>query len=433
VARSAFAGGVHPPAGKTATSGKPIERPPLPSKLFVPMSQHLGAPCEPTVAVGDRVVRGQLIGSVDAMVSAPVHAPASGVVDAIAPVLLTSGVRAPAVVIATDPDQDLEAFEPIAHAHDVRAAVRAAGIVGLGGAAFPSVVKLTPPKDMRLDLLIVNGCECEPRLTCDHRLMLEHAEQVVSGSKVVASAVGAERIVIAVEDDKPDAVEALRAAADGGVEVVALPVRYPQGGEKQLILAITGREVGHGQLPASVGALVHNVATIVAMLEAIENGRPLIERVVTVTGAVKRPGNYLTLLGTLVSDLIEAAGGLDGPVGRVVAGGPMTGAALGSLDVPIVKGTSGVLALRPDEAAPCVDGDQPCIRCRRCADACPMGLSPFALGTYADRRMWDKTSALHTLDCIECGCCSYVCPTQRPLVQLIRLAKAMALLQGAAL
>jgi electron transport complex protein RnfC len=425
-----FKGGVHPPEHKAATSASAVEWAPVPARLVLPMSQHLGAPCVPTVAVGDRVVRGQVIGSVDAMVSAPVHSPVAGTVSGIEATLTTAGTRVTAVVIEPDEAQDLGSYD-LVPAGDDRGRIRAAGIVGLGGATFPSVVKLTPPKDMSIETVILNGCECEPYLTCDHRLMLEEPERVIAGARHIQRIVGAKRVVVAVESNKPDAAEALRSAGGDDVEVVVLPTRYPQGAEKQLIYAMLKVEVPHGKLPAATGALVHNVATAAAIADALEFGKPLTERVVTVTGAVARPGNYRVLLGTLVSDLIEHAGGFSDPVARVIAGGPMTGQALASLDVPVTKGTSGIVAIPPDVVAPAVSDDQPCIRCGRCSEGCPMSLEPYAIANYAYRRLWDSAAGWRPIDCIECGVCSYSCPTRRPLLQLIRLAKAAALAKGA--
>ncbi|MDO8880020.1 MAG: electron transport complex subunit RsxC [Coriobacteriia bacterium] len=429
MARQVFRGGVHPPEHKEATSASAIQWAPVPAQLVLPMSQHLGAPCVPTVAVGDRVARGQVIGSVDAMVSAPIHSPVAGTVTGISDTLTTGGARVAAVTIEPDAEQDLEGYLKVT-ADDERGRIRAAGIVGLGGATFPSVVKLTPPKDMHIEVVILNGCECEPFLTCDHRLMVEQPERVVAGARHIGRIVGAKRVVIAVESNKPDAVEALRAEAGDDVEVQVLPTRYPQGAEKQLIYALLGAEVPHGKLPAATGALVHNVATAAAIADALEHGKPLTERIVTVTGEVARPGNYRVVLGTLVSDLLEVAGGFSGPVERVIAGGPMTGQALASLDVPVTKGTSGIVALAPGVAAPAIVGDQPCIRCGRCTVGCPMGLEPYAIANYANRRMWESAAARRPIDCIECGVCSYVCPTRRPLLQLIKLAKAAALAKG---
>lgn len=430
VGNARFRGGVHPPERKEATSGLAVTRVPVPSRLVIPMSQHLGAPCAPVVAVGDHVRRGQLLGDVSAMVSAPVHASVSGTVSAIGPVLTTGGTRVTAVTIQPDEDQDLEAYVAVAVDGDDRDRVRAAGIVGMGGATFPSVVKLTPPKDLAIETVLLNGCECEPYLTCDERLMVESPERVVAGAQHIRDIVGAKRVVIAVEANKPAAVEALKAHTQEGVEIEVLPTRYPQGAEKQLIYAILGKEVPHGALPAATGALVHNVATAAAIADALEHGKPLMERIVTVTGAVARPGNYRVLIGTLVSDLIEFAGGLVGDVERVIAGGPMTGQALASLDVPVTKGTSGIVALAKGVAARAIDGDQPCIRCGRCPEACPIGLEPYILATYSGKRMWDAAAERNVIDCIECGVCSYVCPTKRPLLQLIRLGKSAAMSKG---
>jgi electron transport complex protein RnfC len=342
------------------------------------------------------------------MISAPVHAPATGEVVSVGPALTPAGTRAVCVTIATDPDQDRDAFVAIRPTGTgAAAAARAAGLVGLGGAAFPAAVKLAPSKATPIDTVILNGCECEPYLTCDHRVMLERPERVVAGARLIAEAVGATRVVIAVEDNKPDAVEALRAVA-GDVEVMSVTTRYPQGAEKQLIFSVTGRVVPGGKLPAVTGCLVHNVQTAAALADAVEFGTPLMERVVTVSGAVERPGNFLVAIGTPVSYLIEMAGGLKDDAARVIAGGPMTAQPLGDLEVPVVKGTSGIVALTAAEAAPIVDADQPCIRCGRCVEACPMTLHPYAIANYADRRNWDGCERFFALDCIECGCCSYV-------------------------
>ncbi|MDO8963057.1 MAG: electron transport complex subunit RsxC [Coriobacteriia bacterium] len=425
-----FRGGVHPPDRKAQTASCAIERMPLTERLVVPMSQHLGAPCAPLVAKGDRVVRGQLIGQVDAMISAPIHAPASGEVVAVGPALTPAGVRATCVTIVPDADTsgDVKAIE--VSGDGTGAIARAAGVVGLGGAAFPASVKLSPPKNSPIDVVIINGCECEPFLTCDHRVMLESPARVIAGARLIAEAVGATRTVLAVEDNKPDAAEALRAAAPSGVEVVMVHTRYPQGAEKQLIFAVTGRAVERGKLPSSAGCLVHNVQTAVAIADAVESGMPLIERVVTVSGAVARPGNYLVAIGTSIAALIEFAGGLTADASRVIAGGPMTGQPLGDLDVPVVKGTSGVVALTAAEAAPIVDGDQACIRCGRCVEVCPMVLHPYAIANYANVRHWNGCERFFALDCIECGCCSYVCPTRRPLLQLIRTGKGTLISKG---
>lgn len=428
--RSAFAGGIHPLEMKEASAGSPIERTPVPERLVVPMSQHLGAPCVPLVEVGERVRRGQAIGAVEAVVSAPVHSPVDGEVAEIGECLTAAGLRVACVTIVPDPEQDFGRWMEVA-GDDVPAIVRSAGIVGMGGAAFPSAVKLVPPKEFSVSTVILNGCECEPYLTCDHRLMVEEPERVVRGGEIIARTVGASRVVVGIESNKPDAIESMRQAAQGtAIEVLSLPTKYPQGAEKQLIWSVLRKEVPHGKLPAAVGALVHNVGTAAAIADAVEARKPLMERVVTVTGRVARPGNYLALIGTTVRDLIDFAGGFAGEVERVIAGGPMTGPALGSLDVPVTKGMSGIVVLGPGDGAVPVDGDQPCIRCGRCSEACPMFLQPFAIGTYANARLWDRTEEFHALDCIECGACSYVCPTRRPLVQLIRIAKGALMAKG---
>ena len=430
MAGGVFRGGIHPPDRKEGSAGSPIQRAPIPERLIVPMSQHLGAPCTPLVAKGDRVERGQVIGDVDAMISAPVHAPAAGEVVSVGLALTPSGTRCVCVTIATDPGQSGDTFVAIRPTDaGTASAARAAGLVGLGGAAFPAAVKLVPAKSTPVDTVILNGCECEPYLTCDHRVMLERPERVIAGALLIAEAVGATRVVVAVEDNKPDAIEALRAVARS-VEVLAVATRYPQGAEKQLIFSVTGRVVPGGKLPATTGCLVHNVQTAAAIADAVESGMPLMERVVTVSGAVERPGNFLVAIGTPVSVLIGLAGGLRDDAVRVIAGGPMTAQPLGDLEVPIVKGTSGIIALTAAEAAPIVDTDQPCIRCGRCVDACPMVLHPYAIANYADRRNWDGCERFYALDCIECGCCSYVCPTNRPLLQLIRTGKGALLTKG---
>ncbi len=428
-----FRGGVHPSDRKEATRDVPVARAPVPERLVLPLSQHLGAPCAALVATGDRVERGQVVGDIDAMISAPVHAPVSGEVTAVRRVLLASGGLVEAIEIVPDETQDFTSFVRVRSSENPRELVRSAGIVGLGGAAFPASVKLQPPHDMPIHTVILNGCECEPYLTCDHRVMLEAAARVVVGGRLIRDMVGAKHVVIGVESNKRDAIEALSAKAGGDVEIRVLPTRYPQGAEKQLIFAVLKQEVPHGKLPAATGALVHNVGTAAAIADAVELRKPLMERVITVTGRVAAPANLLTLLGTPVQTLIDAVGGLTDGVGRIIAGGPMTGNGLADLSIPVTKGTSGIVALPAEEVAPAVMGDQPCIRCSRCVGACPMSLQPFALGIYANRADWEGTGRYRVLDCIECGCCSFVCPTHRPLVQLIRRAKQAMLVKGAKL
>jgi electron transport complex protein RnfC len=430
LARAGFKGGVHPPTHKEATRDSETQRAAVPEFLWVAMSQHLGAPCEPVVGRGDVVTRGQLIGDVDALISAPVHAPVSGTVKAITTVRLPNGASFDAVQIEPDAEQDFGSWVRLESRESITETVRAAGIVGMGGAAFPSHVKLAPPSDTPIDTVIINGCECEPYLTCDDRTMRERADRVLAGARIIREAVDASRVVIGVEDNKPEAIEALGRHAGDDVEILSLPSSYPQGAEKQLIFTVVEKEVPHGQLPATTSCLVHNVGTAAAIADAVELAKPMMERVLTVSGAVARPGNYLALVGTAVSDMLENAGGPTGDAGRVLCGGPMTGTGIASLSSPITKGSSGVIVLPEGELPPRVEGDQPCIRCGRCIDACPMSLVPSSIGIDATAGDWDGTMRLHALDCIECGCCSYVCPTRRPLVQLLRLSKSTLLDRG---
>ncbi|RKY66174.1 MAG: electron transport complex subunit RsxC [Candidatus Latescibacterota bacterium] len=416
-----FRGGVHPPYNKV-TQDRPIERVRPPERVVVPLSQHTGAPCEPSVEKGQEVQRGQKLGEAKAFISAPVHTPISGVVKEIAPHPHPVLGEALAVVVEGGGEMedwprgevDPDSLEP----EEIRMRVREAGVVGLGGAAFPTAVKLSPPEDKPIDTVILNGCECEPYLTADHRTMLERAEDCILGLKLVMRAVGAERGMIGVEANKPDAMEALRHASDGEVEVVPLKVKYPQGAEKMLIKAVLDREVPTGGLPMDVGVVVQNVGTAVAIAEAVRDGKPLIERVVTVAGEVGRPGNYLVPIGTPFSYLLEVAGGLQEGASQVVMGGPMMGIAQRSLEVPVVKGTSGVLALR---ALPYEEGN--CIRCARCVDHCPMELMPTLFVKFAKGERWDLLERAHIMDCIECGSCAYVCPARIPIVHYIKLGK----------
>lgn len=428
-----FRGGVHPSESKEATAGRAVEPVPLPPELTVHLHQHTGAPCKPLVAKGDRVLAGQKIGDAEAFITAPVHSPVSGEVTAVEPRLHFTGVRLQAVVVKPDAEQSAARLEVPAGREptpeEVRKIVREAGLVGLGGAAFPTHVKLSPPKDKPIEAVIINGCECEPYLTCDHRNLLESPGRILDGLALMASTVGARRAVVAIEDNKPDAVNLLRdRAANSGVEVVALPTKYPQGAEKQLIKVILGREVPSGRLPMDVGALVQNVGTAIAVSEAVRDGKPLIERVVTVAGpGVVRPKNLRVLIGTPIGFLFEQCGGLREDTAKVIMGGPMTGFAQFHLGVPTVKGTSGVLAFTAAETAGDRPDRNPCIRCGRCLAACPMMLAPSYLGMYSRLEMWDMAELYNVMDCVECGSCAYACPSRIPLVQLVKLGKAKVL------
>jgi electron transport complex protein RnfC len=404
---------------------------PLPAQLLVPLQQHIGALTAPVVAVADEVRRGQLIGHSDAFVSADVHASASGKVLECRPALHPVGADVLSVVIATDAEADAQVrfaeravrpqeMEPVA----IRQAVQEAGIVGMGGAGFPTHVKISPPRDTLIDTVIINGCECEPGLTADHRLMLERAADILLGLRAVLRAVGAERAFIGIEANKPDALTEMRRAVaqDPAVAVVALRTKYPQGGEKLLIKAVLNREVPAFGLPMAVGVVVHNVATCVAIAEKLRLDKPLYERVVTVTGTpVGRPGNYLVRIGTSFRDLLEFAGCDFSRVGKVISGGPLMGVAQYSLEVPVVKGTAGIVVQAPAEVD--VAREQPCIRCGRCVDNCPVFLEPYALGKLAKDGRWAEVDRYHIMNCMECGCCAYVCPARIPLVQYIKLAK----------
>ncbi|HHW15307.1 MAG TPA: electron transport complex subunit RsxC [Firmicutes bacterium] len=437
---NSFAGGVHPETHKALTAEQPIRPGPRPSLVVLPMVQHLGVPARPVVGPGDTVKVGQVVGEAGGLVSAPVHATVSGRVVAVERRPHPSGTERLAVVIRSDGrdewaegpgERRLADLTP----EDIRAIAREAGLVGLGGAAFPTHVKLTPPEGQRIDTVILNGCECEPYLTADHRLMLERAETVAYGLVAVVRAVGAWRAVVAVEDNKPGAARALGAALTaleeaepelvGNVklDVRLLPTKYPQGAEKQLIWAVTGRAVPPGKLPSEAGCLVQNVGTAAALADAIRLGKPLVERVVTVAGSlVVCPGNYLVRLGTPVREILAFAGGPTGPVGKLILGGPMMGVAQATDAVPVVKGTSGILALSPAEAR--TPEPRPCLHCGRCVKACPMGLSPFQLARAAEAGFLDEAEQAGAGYCLECGSCAFVCPAKRPLVEAVRRAKA---------
>jgi electron transport complex protein RnfC len=425
---SSFRHGIHPDEMKEMTNALPIERLPFVSEFILHLSQHTGAPSRPLVAPGMEVKRGQMIAAPDGYISTALHAPVTGTVRAIELRPHPNGRRMPAIVIRIDPyasqripRDDLEEPPPA----EIPRLVQEAGIVGLGGAAFPSHVKLRLPEGKRAQFVILNGCECEPHLTCDHRVMVERPHAVIKGLRMIMEQVSAKRGYIGIEVNKPDAIEALRKAAEGDdtIEVVGLKVKYPQGAEKMLIDAIFHKEVPSGRLPLDLEIVVNNVGTAVAMTDLFERNQPLIERVVTVTGpGIRRPANLLVPIGTPLQALIDHCGGLADDVRQVIMGGPMMGLAQKSLEVPILKGISGVLALTSPAI---IQEEDPCIRCGRCLEACPMFLNPSRLALSSRFEDIDGLLEHSVKDCFECASCSFSCPSNIPLVQLIRIGKAM--------
>jgi electron transport complex protein RnfC len=428
--RSTFRHGVHPPELKELTEGERIRRMPFPDEVVLPLNQHTGAPAKLIVEEGDRVERGDKLAAADGFISSPVHASASGTVAAIELWPHPDGTYKPAVRIAVDPysaqaprERVVPRWEDLSPQEIVQA-VQDAGVVGLGGAAFPTHVKLAPPKDATIDTIIINGCECEPYLTTDHHIMAEYPERVHLGIRIMMRALGVERAMIGIEKNKPDAIEAIRATlpSDLDVSVHPLTVKYPQGAEKLLVKALLGREVPSGVFPINVGVVVQNVGSCAAIAEVFETGLPLIERIVTITGlGVTRPANFIVPVGTKVGDLIEAAGGLKEDAHEIVFGGPMMGAPQASLDVPILKGVTGVIVLSTAETRK--KESYSCIRCGHCLDACPVFLNPQQLGKLAMAGRYEETEDHNIWDCMLCGCCSYVCPSNIPLSQLFQVTR----------
>ena len=425
-------GGVHPEENKIS-SHKRIEVLLLPTNVIIPVSQHIGAPAKVLVAKGDKVRVGQVIAESGGFVSANIHSSVSGTVLKVDYFPDTSGYRRMAVQIQVEGDEWIEGIDTSTElkkdfafsSEEIIEKIIASGLVGLGGATFPSHVKLKIPHGKKAEYLIVNAVECEPWLTSDHSLMLEKGEEIIVGTRIMMKALNVDKAIIGIENNKPDAIEQMSSIAANvkGISVVALMVKYPQGGEKQLVKALLNREVPSGGLPIDIGVVAFNVGSIYAAYQAVQKNRPLIDRVVTVTGkSLKKPSNFLVRIGTPVHALIEATGGLPEDTGKVVNGGPMMGKALSNMDVPIVKGSSGILVIPEQEShRPEVIS---CVRCSKCVSACPMGLEPYLLMSLSEREYFERMEREKVMDCMECGSCSYTCPSGRPLLDYIRLGKS---------
>ncbi len=426
-----FKGGVHPHENKDFSKNKPIEKMSVPNKVIIPIQQHTGAPCKPLVNVGDEVKAGQKIAEADGFISSPVHATINGKVTAIDlfphPVI-TKSVKA--IVIENNNEASLENkfntkndWKKLSK-EELLNKIKDAGIVGLGGAAFPTHVKLSPPSKKKIDAVIINGAECEPYLTTDHRVMLENTDEILEGIKIVSHILNIDKVYIGIEANKKDAIEKFKNLINekniSNISVVTLKVKYPQGSEKQLIKAIVNREVPRGGLPFDVNVIVQNVGTIKAIYDAIVLEKPLIERVVTVSGdGITDPKNLLVRIGTPISSVIQHCGGINSNIYKVIMGGPMMGIAQYSLDVPVIKGTSGILVFKNIKE----DESTSCIRCGRCVDVCPMKLTPNQIAEFVQKEMFANCKEYGVLDCMECGACGYACSAKLPLVHYVKYAK----------
>lgn len=424
-------GGIHPPENKLS-AGKKISALAIPRQVIIPLGQHIGAPAQALVKKGDLVKAGTLIAKAGGFVSANIHSSVSGKVNKIDNVLDASGYPKPAIFIDVEGDEWEESIDRTTavikecklSGKEIVAKIAECGIVGMGGATFPTQIKLSPPPGTTAEVLIINGVECEPYLTADQAIMLERADEILVGITILMKATGVRKALIGIENNKPDAIRHMSglASAYNGIEVVPLKVKYPQGGEKQLIDALIGKQIKSGALPISTGAIVQNVGTALAVYEAVQKNKPLFERVLTVTGKkLQNPSNLLVRVGTPIKEVIDAAGGVPEGTGKIIGGGPMMGKALINSDVPVTKGSSGILLLDEKEAIRKPMRD--CIRCAKCVHACPMGLNPAFLMKYTQFEMWDNAESGFIQDCIECGSCSYSCPANRPLLDYIRSGK----------
>lgn len=425
-------GGIHPRDNKLSAKS-PFEYVPLPKQVIIPLEQHIGAPTVAVVAVGDKVKAGQLIGQEQGVVSANIHSSVSGTVTKLDTVIDAWGYKRPAVYINVEGDEWLENIDLSGELkekcdlspEEIIAKIKDAGIVGLGGACFPTHVKLTPPPSMKVDTLIINAVECEPYLTHNHRLMIEKGREIMVGIEILKKALNVFKVIIGIEANKPDAIAYMKqlAAEHSNMTVMPLKMKYPQGGEKQLIVACTGREVKSGAIPASVGTVVQNVATVFAVYEAVQLNKPLVEVAITISGPeVKHPGNFIIRIGTPLGDALQMAGGIPEDTGKIIGGGPMMGRAFMTTDVPATKRSSG-LVLMPEKYAR-RGAVKNCIRCAKCVQVCPMGLEPYLLAQLGARQDWERSEHERVYDCIECGSCMYTCPSNRPLLDYIRMSKA---------
>jgi len=425
-------GGIHPPDNKL-TAGVAIKYLPLPESVTIPVSQHIGAPATPIVNKGDFVKTGQVVAISKGFVSSNIHSSVSGKINKIDSIINSSGFKQTAIVIDVEGDEWIETIdrstvvlrEILLSPEEITKRCLDSGVVGMGGAAFPSHVKLSVPEGKKCNVLIINGVECEPFLTSDHRLMIEKGEEVIIGVSILMKALKVDKAMIGIENNKPDAIKHLTdlAADFKGITVHPLKVKYPQGAEKQLIKALINKEVPPGHLPIDVGAVVHNVGTAFAVYEAVQKNKPLFERVVTITGkSLTNPGNYMVRIGTPVRKLIESAGGMPEDTRKVVNGGPMMGKAINNIEVPVVKGTSGIILFPDTESRR--ENAKTCIRCAKCVAVCANSLEPFLLMSLSERGLFERAEAERITDCMECGSCSYVCPADRPLLDYVRLGKS---------
>src|SRR5574344_1121862 len=428
-------GGIHPQENKLSTSVR-IENVPIPEQVIIPLDQHIGAPSTPVVVVGDKVKVGQLIGKATGFMSANTHSSVSGTISKIDTYIDSFGYKKPAIYINVEGDEWLEGIDTsnkllyncTLSSKEIIQKINDAGIVGLGGACFPTHIKLCPPSNCKIDTLIINAVECEPYLTHNHQLMIEKGEEIIVGVNILMKALEVEKAIIGIEENKANAIEYLKkiTLSNKNIEVVTLKTKYPQGGEKQLIQACTNREVKSGALPASVGVVVQNVATVYAVYEAVQLNKPLIEVFVTISGPeLLHPGNFKMRIGTLLSDALKMAGGMPENTKKIIGGGPMMGRVILTTDIPETKRSSGLLLL-PEKQAKRLEPST-CIRCGKCVYACPMGLEPFLLGILSELQIWDKLEESHVTDCIECGSCMFTCPSHRPILDYVRMGKSQVM------